>query len=236
MQTLGERFRPLAIFALIGWISGQGSWLRCQTILSGAELENACQQYADKAVKYAKEWELLQCQKKLSVSPQLMDTDRNYHLTRCRNSVGTTISADLQSMEKDLIPCRGNSGGLVTPPTTPERPPITPPPSRRDYPPPITRNAEGDLWDILVINSADLARSEHSFRIGTLNGQFAGQNARAGGPEFSGQVNGSIFEAVMTDRTGYRANFIGHLSRPGLIEGTGCDNRGRGFSFSMTRR
>jgi len=40
----------------------------------------------------------------------------------------------------------------------------------------------------------------------------------------------------MTDRTGYQANFIGHRSSPSRIEGTGCDNRGRSFSFSMTRR
>jgi hypothetical protein len=101
---------------------------------------------------------------------------------------------------------------------------------------PATRGSEGDLWNVLVINSADLGRSEHTCRIASLNGRFTARNARSGGPDFSGQANGSVFKAIMTDQTGYQANFVGHLSSPSRIEGTGCDNRGRSFSFSMTRR
>lgn len=234
MQTIGKFIRPLALLAIVGWGSGCAHRLFAQTALGGAELENACQVYADKAVKLAIEWEQLQCQKKLNVAPQLFTTDRNYHYSRCKNSVGTTIAADLQSMENELKPCRGASGTPGNPPGKPEKPPVNRP--RRDNPPIETRNPTGDQWDILVINSADLARSDHSYRIPTLNGVFTAQNVLSGGPDFSGQVNGSVFEAVMTDRSGYRATFIGHLSGPGRIEGTGCDNRGRSFSFSMNRR
>jgi hypothetical protein len=234
MLTSRRRIRLLAIMAVMGWISGNGPALHAQKALGGSELESACQTYADKAIKLAKEWEQLLCQKKLNVSPQLFDTDRNYHYLRCKNSVGTTITADLQSMENDLLPCRGVSSRPATQPGTPEQPPINNP--RRDNPPPTTNNRNGDWWDIVVINSADLARSEHTFSIGSLNGRFSAQNARTGGPDFSGQLNGSVFEAIMTDRTGYQANFVGHRSSPTRIDGTGCDNRGRSFSFSMTRR
>ena len=87
-----------------------------------------------------------------------------------------------------------------------------------------------------MINSADLGRSRHTFRIPSLNGLFTAQNARSGGPDFSGQANGSTFEGVMTDRTGYRATLIGRRVSPTRIEGTGCDNRGRSYSFTMIRR
>lgn len=234
MQTIGRFIRLLALLVIVGWVSGNAPDLIAQTALSGADLENACQVYADKAVKLANEWEQLQCQKKLNVAPQLFTTDRNYQYGRCKNSVGTTIAADLQSMEDELKPCRGASGKPGNPPGKPENPPVNIP--RRDNPPVEPVNPTGDLWDIVVINSADLARSEHSYRMPIPNGRFAGQNARPGGPDFSGQVNGSVFEAVMTDRSGYRATFIGHLSAPGRIEGTGCDNRGRSFSFLMNRR
>ena len=88
-----------------------------------------------------------------------------------------------------------------------------------------------------MINSADLARSCHTYRIPSLNGMFTGQNMNpAGGPEFRGQMNGSVFEAQMTDNTGYRATFIGHGTMTGDIEGTGCDNRNRSFSFVMKHK
>jgi hypothetical protein len=227
--------RLLAIIALLAWISGMVPESYAQTVLSGAALENGCQAYADKAVNYAKEWERLQCQKKLNVAPQIFDTDRTYHYNRCMRSVGTTIAADLESMEKELIPCRGISGRPDTPPDKPATPTTTIP-QRPDPPTTPTRTSGGDLWDIEVINSADLARSEHTFRIASLNGQFKAENTRSGGPEFSGRLSASVFDALMTDQTGYRATFIGHLSRSGRIEGTGCDNRGRSYSFTMVRR
>jgi hypothetical protein len=234
MQTTGKFIRLLVLLAIVGWVPGNAPALFTQTALSGAELENACQVYADKAVKYGKEWEQLQCQKKLNVAKQLFTTDRNYYYTRCKNSVGTTMAADLESMENDLKLCRGVSGIPGNPPEKPENPPVITP--GRDNPPTETGNTTGDLWDIVVINSADLARSEHTYRIPTLDGLFTARNTLFGGPDFSGRVNGSVFEAVMTDSSGYRATFIGHLSGPGRIEGTGCDNRGRSYSFSMSRR
>jgi hypothetical protein len=234
MQTIGKFIRFLAFLAIVGWGFGNATDLFAQAALGGAALENGCQAYANKAVKYANEWEQLQCQKKLNVAPQLFTTEKNYHYNRCKNSVGTTIAADLQSMENELKPCRGVSGRPVNPPGKPENPPAIMPP--RDNPPIETRNTTGDVWDIVVINSSDLGRSEHSYRISTLNGRFTAQNTRSGGPEFSGQANGSVFEAVMTDHSGYWANFVGHLSSPKRIEGTGCDNRGQSFSFSMDRR
>jgi hypothetical protein len=129
-------------------------------------LENGCQSYADKAVKLAAEWEQLLCQKKLNVSPQLFATDRNYQYNRCRNSVGTTIASDLESMENELKPCRAISGQSGNPPgNPPENPPVNPPgrPSkplvgiaRPDNPPTDPGGVNGDLWEIVVINSADL--------------------------------------------------------------------------------
>jgi hypothetical protein len=239
MQTLrnrtGKFIQLLAVLAIVGLVTGNRADLYAQRALGGAELETGCQAYAVKAVKLATEWERLQCQKKLNVSPQLFDTDRNYHYNRCKNSVGTSIASDLQSMENDLKSCRGVAGQPGNPPAMPE--PVPTNNSRWDNPPPTdTGNLPGDIWDIIVINSADLARSNHSYRISTFNGIFTAQNTRSGGPEFNGQVNGSVFEAMMTDRTGYRATFIGHRTGPGTIEGTGCDNRNRSFSFSMRRR
>ncbi len=224
--------------------------LFAQRILSGAELENACQTYADKAVKIAKEWQDRQCQKKLDYAPQLMDTDKAWHYGRCKNSVGTSIDANIKLMEDDLKKCPGgsgqtaglddggNQGGFGGEKGRPDIPRDT----GRDNSGRINNgndnlNGSGDLWDIVVINSADLARSYHTFRIPSLNGIFTGRNMNpAGGPEFRGQMNGSVFEALMTDNTGYRANFIGHGMGFGSIEGTGCDNRNRSFSFTMKLR
>ena len=234
MQTIGKFIRLLAFLAIVGWGLGNATDLFAVTPLSGAELENGCQAYADKAVKYANEWEQFQCQKKLNVAPQLCTTDRNYHYNRCKNTVGTAIAADLQVLEKWLESCGVPTGGPGNPPGKPANPPVITP--RWENPPIETKNATGDVWDIIVINSADLGRSEHAYRISTLNGRFTAQNMRSGGPEFSGQLNGSVFEALMTDRTGYWANFVGHMSSPKRIEGTGCDSRGQSFSFSMDRR
>jgi hypothetical protein len=231
-------------------IIGLGPWncanLSAQRVLSGAELESGCQTYADKAVKLAKEWADLQCQKKLNVSPQIFDTDREYHYKRCKNSVGTSIAADLQLMENELKPCRGISnqnGGNPGNPGNPGRPdtpdlrnrrPDTP---RRDTPGNDSNNSTGEIWDITVINSADLARSYHTFRIPTVNGMFTAKNMNpAGGVEFIANLNGSVFEGLMTDNTGYRATLIGHRTSSGDIEGTGCDNRSRSYSFTMKRR
>jgi hypothetical protein len=224
----------ITLSVLVG-ISGIVRNLSAQTALSGAGLESACQSYADKAVAYAKEWEQLQCQKKLNVAPQIFNADRTYQINRCRNSVGTSIASDIKLMETELAPCIGMSGKPGNPPGRPQPPgPIT---NGRDN---ITSTekatADGDLWDIVVINSADLARSDHTYRIGPINKPFTAKNTRSNGIEFAGELKGSQFEGVMTDKTGYRATFIGHLSSPSRIDGTGCDNRNRSYSFSMTRR
>jgi hypothetical protein len=223
-------------FSLLVVISGITRNVSAQTALSGAELESACQTYADKAVANAKQWEQLQCQKKLNVAPQIFNADRTYQYNRCKNSVGTSIASDLKLMETELAPCIGISGK-----------PGNPPPGRLERPGSISNgrdnitstektNTDGDLWDILVINSADLARSDHAYRISSINRPFTAKNTRSNGVEFTGELKGSQFEGVMTDKTGYRATLIGHLSNPGRIDGTGCDNRGRSYSFSMTRR
>ena len=223
-----------AFLAIVGWGFGNATELFAVTPLGGAELENGCQAYADKAVKYANEWEQFQCQKKLNVAPQLCTTDRKYHYSRCKDTVGTTITADLQAMENWMESCGGLAGRPENPPGKTKTPPVNIPP--RENPPIETKNTTLDVWDIVVINSADLGRSEHTYRISTVNGPFKAQNTRIGGPEFSGQLNGSVFEAVMTDSPGYWANFIGHMSSPKRIEGTGCDSHGQSFSFSMDRR
>jgi hypothetical protein len=89
----------------------------------------------------------------------------------------------------------------------------------------------------VVINSVDLARSQQTYRIPShLNGRFKGQNVVAGNPDFEGEVSGSVFRAVGTDRTGYRAEFFGRVASPGRIEGTGCDNRNRSYSFTLIKR
>jgi hypothetical protein len=91
--------------------------------------------------------------------------------------------------------------------------------------------------DVVVINSVDLARSQQTYRIATpLNGRFKGQNVVAGNPDFEGEVSGSTFHGVMTDRTGYRAEFFGRKAAPGRFEGTGCDNRNRSYSFTLVKR
>jgi hypothetical protein len=250
MQTKRRMIQLFVCFAIFGLGHWSGTPLVAQRILSGGELENGCQAYADKAVKIAKEWEERQCQKKLDYSPQLMDTDRAWHYNRCRNSVGTSIDANLKSMEDDLKKCPGTSGqtgglgdagnqggwgGQRDKPDT-SRDPLRDN-SRRDRTRNDAGNSGGEVWDITVTNSADLTRSYHTCRIPSLNGMFTGQNMNpAGGPDFRGQMNGSVFEGLMTDNTGYRANFIGHGAGFGVIEGTGCDNRSRSFSFTMKRR
>jgi hypothetical protein len=252
MQKLG-RFTQiclcLSVIALGPWNRAE---VFAQRVLGGAELENGCQTYADKAVKMANEWEQRQCKQKLNYAPQLMDTDRTWHYNRCKASVGTSIDANLKLMEDDLKKCPGNSGqtaghgeagtqgGWGGQRSRPDPPQDTWQNNNRrinngnDN---ITSSGGGDIWDILVINSADLAQSYHVYRIPSLNGMFTAKNMNAaGGPEFRGQMNGSVFEALMTDNTGYRANFIGHGAAAGTIEGTGCDNRNRSFSFTMKRR
>jgi hypothetical protein len=234
MRVIGKIVWFMIFPVLIG-IFGLIRSLPAQTALSGAALESACQSYADKAVQCAKEWEQLQCQKKLNVSPQIFDADRTYQYNRCKNSVGTSITSDLKLMENELAPCRGISGKPGTLPGRPE-PPRTITHGRDNITSTESTHVDGDLWDILVINSADLGRSEHTYRMGAMNGPFTAKNTRSNGVEFTGELKGSQFEGVMTDKTGYRASLIGHLSSPGRIDGTGCDNRGRSYSFSMTRR
>jgi hypothetical protein len=251
MKKIGGFVQFFMCLAIVGFGPWNRTNLFAQRILGGAELENACQTYADKAVKLAKQWEERECNKKLGLAqPQLMDTDRTWHYNRCKGSVGTGIDANLKSMEDDLRKCpggsdkdktqiagtgiagTGDSGGDNSRRDNPgwgNR--------RRDTPPNNNLSSGGDIWDITVVNSADLARSFHVYRIPSLNGMFTSQNLNpAGGPELRGQMNGSVFEAVMTDNTGYRANFIGHGTMSGEIEGTGCDNRNRSFSFLMKRR
>jgi hypothetical protein len=57
-----------------------------------------------------------------------------------------------------------------------------------------------------------------------------------GGMEFSGNFSGSVFRAFGADKTGYQANFFGRMVSPERVEGTGCDNRGNGYSFTLIRR
>jgi hypothetical protein len=243
----------LTYFTIIGLIIFNATSVFAQRALSGAELNNACQVYAEKAVKISKQWEGRECGKKLSYFPQLMDTDQTWHLNRCLGSVGTSIDANLKLMEDDLKKCPGasnNDGSYIAGTgyngtntqgggnNRPDNPPPWENNSRRDNPVNNNQNqGGGDVWDIIVINSADLARSYHTFRIPSLNGMFVAQNLNpAGGPDFRGQMNGSVFEAVMTDNTGYHATLIGHGTMSGDIEGTGCDNRNRSYSFTMKKR
>jgi len=246
MQNIGKFIQLFVCLAIIGF----GPWIKtdlfAQRILGGAELENGCHTYADKAVKLAKEWERLQCAKKLDLYPQIMDTERDWQYRRCIRGVGSTIAADLKMMEDNLKQCPGFSGQPADQqgyqqggqqggqqgkpdPTIWTNPP-------RNNTQTDTGSSAGELWDITVTNSADLGRSYYSYRIPTLNGIFTAKNTIPTGPEFRGQMNGSVFEAVMTDDTGYRATFIGHGAGFGIIEGTGCDNRNRSYSFSMKRR
>jgi hypothetical protein len=110
MRRIGKTVQFLEFLILIGSICGPGKSL-AQRVLSGAELENSCQAYADKAVQNSKEWEQLQCQRKLNESNQIFDTDRTYQYNRCIRSVGTSIASDLKYMEDELRKCRGISGG-----------------------------------------------------------------------------------------------------------------------------
>jgi hypothetical protein len=251
MQKVGRFIQICVCLSVIGLGPWNRAELFAQRILGGAELENGCQLFADKAVKMAKEWERRDCGKKLSYFPQLMDTDKTWHYKRCIGSVGTSIDANLKLMEDDLKKCPGDPGqtaGLGNAGNQGNwgdqrgRPGNPPDPWQENNRRINNGNdnvtaSGGDLWDILVINSADLARSYHVYQIPSLNGMFTARNMNpAGGPDFRGQMNGSVFEAVMTDNTGYRANFIGHGAGHGIIEGTGCDNRNRSFSFTMKLR
>lgn len=66
-----------------------------------------------------------------------------------------------------------------------------------------------------MINSVDLARSQQTYRIpAPLKGRFKGENVVAGNLDFEGDVSGSAFHAVGTDRTGYRAEFFGRVAAP----------------------
>ncbi len=226
------------------------------TALGGAALESGCRAYADKAVKNALEWRQRDCGKKLNLGVQLMDTDPNFHLNRCRNSVGTTIDTDLKLQEENLNKCRGISGTggtqpqgtrppAMPPPVTP--PPVTPPMGTKPLPPSQTNPPQpppvnpgsvsaAAVWDLVVINSVTLGRSQQSYQIAGLSAQFKARNVVPGGLALEGTISGSAFEAVATDQTGYRANFFGRVVNKGHVEGTGCDNRGRGFSFTLIKR
>jgi hypothetical protein len=231
------------------WVFGYTSNSAAGNLLSGAELESGCRAYSEKAVKIANEWKERDCGKRLNLGLQSMDTDYNYHYNRCTRSGGTTIDADLKDMRNYIKQCRGVTAGtgMVTPPIgthpPPTQPPATQPPQPKPptgtVPPPSTAGnvSAGDVWDVVVINSVDLARSQQTYRIATpLNGRFKGQNVVAGNPDFEGEVSGSTFHGVMTDRTGYRAEFFGRKAAPGRFEGTGCDNRNRSYSFTLVKR
>lgn len=194
--------------------------------LSGAMLDQGCRTFADKAAKYGTEWEQRQCSKKLNVSPQELDSDYNTHFRRCMGSVGTTIDRDLKSMESYLLKCRGVTPGVES---KDKRPPVTVPVA-------VDQASGGDVWDLVVINSVDLGRSQQSYRIPGVNGNFKGANLVSGGLEFSGNFNGSSFQAHASDKTGYQANFFGRKVTPSRVEGTGCDNRNRSYSFTLIKR
>jgi hypothetical protein len=242
-------WRVLGFALAAAWVLGGFSNSFAGNALGGAALENGCRVYSEKAVKNAKEWKERDCGKKLNLGVQLMDTDYNFHYNRCKNSVGTTIDADLQEQDKYLKQCRGVTGGtgVVTPPAG-TYPPSTPPPGNQPPqtrpptptvppPPPAGSAAAGDVWDLVVINSVDLARSQQTYHIpAPLNGRFKGQNVVVGNLDFEGDVSGSAFHAVATDRSGYRAEFFGRVATKNRIEGTGCDNRNRGFSFTLVKR
>jgi hypothetical protein len=249
MMTVRFFLRGCAGVLAAVWVLGYASSSTAGNPLSGAALEDGCRAYAEKAEKNSKKWMERDCGKKMSLAPQIMDTDFNWQYRRCIGSVGTSIDADLQEQEKLLKQCRGVTAGtgVVTPPTG-TNPPSTPPPGPQPpqpkpptsavVPPSATGNmSAGDVWDLVVINSVDLARSQQTYRIpAPLNGRFKGQNLVAGNPDFEGEVSGSAFRAVMTDRTGYRAEFFGRTAASGRIEGTGCDNRNRSFSYTLIKR
>ena len=233
----------------LAWLTGFAVNASAGNALSGAALENGCRTYADKAVKNSKEWKERDCGKKLQLDIQVMDTDFNWQYKRCMGSVGTTIDTDLQIQETHLQKCRGVTAGtgVVTPPAgtyppstppTGTQPPQTRPPTPTVPPPPPTGSAAaGDLWDLVVINSVDLAHSQQAYHIpAPLNGRFKGQNVVAGNLDFEEDVSGSAFHAVATDRSGYRAELFGRVAAKNRIEGTGCDNRNRSFSFTLVKR
>ncbi len=109
MQSTGRLIRLLIFLAVIGWGLGNANSLSAQSFMNAVELENNCQFYADKAVMNADEWENLQCGKKMSIAPQLLNKDRMFHFNRCMDSAARTFSADLKSMEKALKACRANT-------------------------------------------------------------------------------------------------------------------------------
>ncbi|MBI5482219.1 MAG: hypothetical protein HY906_25410, partial [Deltaproteobacteria bacterium] len=65
--------------------------------------------------------------------------------------------------------------------------------------------------------------------------QVEGKSVVAGGPSLGGSLRGVVFEGLLTDATGYQATLVGRQVKPNRIEGTGCDNRGRSYSFTLTR-
>jgi len=218
-------------------------------MLSGAALDSGCRAYADQAVKNSKEWERRDCGKKLNLGVQLMDTDYNWQLNRCLRSVGTSIDTDLQEQEKYLKQCPQDvigGTGVVPPAGTyppPTPPPVTQPPQPRPptpvHPPavPSGKASAGPAWDLIVIESVTLGRSQQTYRIPSpIEGAFKGVNVAAGNPDFEGEYSAPAFRAVMTDPTGYRADFFGRKTESGKFEGTGCDNRGRSFSFKLVKQ
>jgi len=148
-----------------------------------------------------------------------MSIDANYHFNRCKGSVGTTIDGDLQSMENYLKQCRGTSSS---------KPIVVPKP-------PTVRKSE-DVWDLIVINKANNARSNQSYRIPSVTGRFTAQNIVSGNLALGGEVRGSSFKAIGTDNTGYQAYFIGKAVGTDRFQGEGYDNRGRKFTFELVRR
>jgi hypothetical protein len=61
--------------------------------LSGAALEQACRDYATRALSDSQEWESLKCSAKLGMSPQLFSLDYNVHFNRCKTTLGTNRHA-----------------------------------------------------------------------------------------------------------------------------------------------
>lgn len=216
----------MACVAVVAAVGGHAAAGFAGNPLSGAALDAGCRAFADKAAKYGAEWEQRQCVQKLKVGPQEFDSDYNTHLKRCLGSVGTAIDRDLQTMESYLQKCRGAAGTSNQPGGPPPAPPQ----------PTTAQTSGGDVWDLVVLNSFDQARSQHSYRIPTVNGNFVGACLVPGGMEFSGNFSGSVFRAFGADKTGYQANFFGRMVSPERVEGTGCDNRNNGYTFTLIKR
>jgi len=84
--------------------------------LSGSALESACQAYTQQALKDSGEWVQFNCQKKLSMSPQLFSTDSKTHLSRCKSTAGTVIDSDNKKRQEYLNKCRpaGGAAGVTS--------------------------------------------------------------------------------------------------------------------------